>query len=127
MDILCVICKTNLESVIDSDDTYYHCESCDKKYHLDKFGKVIKWTSPCPRCKSKNKYTTWCGSDEWYECVSCNCCFYADGYKQQSNYELHKRILEIEKKMNEIYYAPGMPGFLKAKANYLKDNSYVEQ
>ncbi len=120
-DWLCPNCKISLYSVTCSDlGKWYQCGLCNKKYDLNKSGKLVKWIPPCPKCKSK-EYYTWCGSETWYECVSCNTHFYDDGYKKQLNYDLHKRVLELENKINEIYYAPGMPGYIKANDNY-KDN-----
>lgn len=82
----------------------------------------------CSKCKSTKFYNSWCGDGETYfKCANFDCHekFYADGFKRQNNLDLHTRIRLLEQKISEIvdkldkiYYAPGMPGYVEAKSHY---------
>jgi hypothetical protein len=71
-------------------------------------------TISCPKCKHTKYSTVYCGGDHWLQCYVCNIEFYEDGFKRQNVYDLHMRIRELEKKTEEIYMSPGMPGYFLA-------------
>lgn len=69
-------------------------------------------TISCPKCKQNTKYSIIsCGREHWLRCYACNFEFYEDGFTRHSVYDLHMRIRELEKKTEEIYMSPGMPGY----------------
>lgn len=87
-----------------------------------------------PRCTTHIKLSNvTCGMNSWLECHACNAKLYRRSKdKLINNEDMYDRLCASEKeikslkmqvkflseKLDEIYYAPGMPGFISVKNDF---------
>lgn len=77
-------------------------------------------------CEHKKQNFCFSGDGESYiKCTGCRKKFFSDMTHYQHNEMLHKRIEKLEKtvkvlleKLDEVYYAPEMPGFVKTRIDF---------
>lgn len=87
---------------------------------------------PCSHPKSKLSHVS-CGGNSWLECYDCKAKFYPRSKDKLINNEdmydrlcaqereiriLRVQVLTLSEKLDEIYYAPGMPGYISVKNDF---------
>jgi ribosomal protein L33 len=85
---------------------------------------------PCNHTKIGNVF---CGIERWLECRDCGSTFYCRSKHKRINQEdmydrlcsqkreiqsLREHVKMLSDKLNELYYAPGMPGYISVKNDF---------
>lgn len=79
----------------------------------------------CPRCEKEMRLWNNAIKGRTYECDTCYGPWTVQASKLMTISDLTDKIIEFEtilknmnKKIDEIYYSPGMPGYIKTKVDF---------